>query len=91
MLITRLFRRLRGFVRFSLRGGCPERVVTLAARDGVFIRDVHASDGGVSAFVGASDYRRLRRHAKDNGCRMRVEKKFGLPFLFCRGRRPLLR
>ena len=87
MLMVRLFRRLRGFVRFSLRGGCPERVVTLAARDGVPVRDVHAVEGGVSAYVGASDYRRLRRHAKNNGCRMRIEKKFGLPFLLCKGRR----
>lgn len=87
MLMARLFRRLRGFVRFSLRGGCPERVVTLAARDGVLIRDLHKTPDGVSAYVGASDYRRLRRHAKNNGCRMRVEKKFGFPFFFCRVRR----
>ena len=87
MIITKLLRRLRGFVRFSLRGGCPERVVTLAARDGVSVRDVHAVEGGVCAYVDARDYRRLRRHAKNNGCRMRVERKFGLPFLFCRGRR----
>ena len=87
MLIVKLLRRLRGFVRFSLRGGCPERVVTLAARDGVSVRDVHAIDGGVSAYVGASDYRRLRRHARNNGCRMRVEKKYGLPFIFCRAKR----
>ena len=87
MPIAKFLRRLRGFVRFSLRGGCPERVITLAARDGVFIRDVHAVEGGVCAYVDARDYRRLRRHAKNNGCRMRVERKFGLPFLFCRGRR----
>lgn len=87
MAIVRLLRRLRGFVRFSLRGGAPERVLTLAARDGVEIRDVHAAEGGVSAYVGARDYRKLRRHAKSNGCRMRVEKKYGLPFRFCRGRR----
>lgn len=87
MLMLKLLRRLSGFVRFSLRGGCPERVVTLAARDGVFVRDVHTVDGGVSAYVDARDYRRLRRHAKNNGCRMRIERKFGLPFIFCKGRR----
>ena len=87
MLILKLLRRLRGFVRFSLRGGCPERVITLAARDGVSVRDVHAVEGGVSAYVDARDYRRLRRHAKNNGCRMRIERKFGMPFIFCKGRR----
>ena len=87
MPLTRLLRRMRGFVRFSLRGGCPERVVTLAARDGVLVRDLHKTADGVSAYVCAKDYRKLRRHAKSNGCRMRVEKKFGLPFLFVRGRR----
>ena len=87
MPLIRLLRRIRGFVRFSLRGGCPERVVTLAAREGVLVRDLHKTADGVSAYVDAKDYRKLRRHAKSNGCRMRVEKKFGLPFLFVRGRR----
>lgn len=87
MIIAKLLRRIRGFVRFTLRGGSPERLVTLAARDGISVRDLHSANGGVSAYTAASDYRRLRRHAKSCGCRMRLERKFGLPFLINKAKR----
>lgn len=87
MFIIKLLRRLRGFVRFSLRGGFPERVISLAARKGIAIRDVHKTENGICAYIAASDYKRLHRHARNCGCKMRVERKYGLPFFLHRNRK----
>jgi len=87
MFIIKLLRRLRGFVRFSLKGGFPERLISLASREGIKIRDIHKTNEGISAYASASDYKRLRRHARNCGCRMRVERKYGLPFFFQRNRK----
>ena len=87
MFIIKLLRRLRGFVRFSLKGGFPERLISLASREGIKVRDIHKTNEGISAYASASDYKRLRRHARNCGCRMRVERKYGLPFFFQRNRK----
>ncbi len=87
MFIVKILRRLRGFVRFTLKGGFPERFISLVSRDGIKIRDLHIRDGYSVAYVCAADYKKLRRHAKSCGCRIRIEKKFGFPFFLRRNRK----
>lgn len=76
--MLKLLRWLRGYARFSISGG-PERFLNQCARSGVMLWDMHGG-ADASACVVAAQYRHLRRCARRSGCRLRLQKKTGLPF-----------
>ena len=83
MLSLKLTRWLIGYVRFRVQGGSPERFYTACARSGAYLWDI-ASGRDAGACVAARKYRRLRRCARRAGCRLKIRKKSGLPFVLRR-------
>ena len=80
MILIRLFRRLRGFVRFSATGIFPERFLNLLARERVPVWDIKRREYTLTGCVSASDYPRMRRPAKKAGIRLRLLEKHGAAF-----------
>ncbi|MCL2857255.1 MAG: sporulation protein YqfD [Oscillospiraceae bacterium] len=80
MILIRLFRRLRGTVRFEISGVLLERFLSLLAWERIPVWDVERRGQTLTGCVHAADYRRLRPLAKKAGVRLRLQKKAGLPF-----------
>jgi len=80
MFILRFLRFLNGYVRFQAQGVFIERFLNLVARDRIPVWDGHKRDGIYTGCVKASSYRRMRRHAKKTGVRLKVVDKEGAPF-----------
>ncbi|MCL2579395.1 MAG: sporulation protein YqfD [Oscillospiraceae bacterium] len=80
MILLRLFRGLRGFVRFSATGVFVERFLNLVARQRIPIWEVRRREYTLTGCVSASDYPRLRPLAKKAGVKLRLAEKRGAPF-----------
>ncbi len=87
MLLIRLIRYIRGYVRFVIWGLSPENLVNLATRAKVLIWGVSPTDEGYEGSVFASDYKKLRPLAKQEKVRIRIKQKVGVPFTVWRYRR----
>jgi len=80
MILIRLFRRLRGTVRFEVSGALLERFLSSLAWERISVWETHRQGQTLTGCVGAADYHRLRPLAKKAGVRLRLQKKSGLPF-----------
>ncbi|MCL2056076.1 MAG: sporulation protein YqfD [Oscillospiraceae bacterium] len=80
MFFLNFIRYLRGYVRFSAAGDFVERFLNLSARDHIAIWGGKKSGGEFSGHVSAQSYRRLRRHAKKTGVKIKIREKHGVPF-----------
>ena len=85
MLSLKITRWLRGYVRFSVLGGSPERFFSSCARAGAYLWDI-SSRRNSGACIAVGWYRALRPYARKAGCRLRVRERHGLPFLLHRTR-----
>ena len=81
MFIIKFLRYLRGIVFFTATGGFPERFLNLCSNKNITLQDLKIKDGILFASTDIKNYKRLRRPAKKSGMRVRITKKFGLPFL----------
>ena len=86
MLLIRFIHLLLGYVIFSATGGFPERFVNLCTALHIPVWDMQPKDGVLYGKVRGRDYRRLRKAAKRAGVRLRMQKKYGLPFFLHRRR-----
>lgn len=74
--LTRWF---MGYVQFSLIGGIPERFLNQCARSGIYLWDIRGGKD-CGACVAAGKYRELRCLARRAGSKLKLKKRYGLPF-----------
>lgn len=79
-MLVNAVRFIKGYVSFEAHGKFPERFINLTARYGVNIWDAHPSKYGLSASMGISDYRKIRKIAKKSKIKTKIIQKHGLPF-----------
>lgn len=80
MFSLSLTRWLLGYVQFAVLGGSMERFLNQCARAGIYLWNIRGAPG-CSACVPAGRYRQLRCCARRAGCRLKVKKRVGLPFV----------
>lgn len=80
MIILKLIRYLRGYVRFEAKGIFIERFLNLIARARIPIWSGGKREGVYSACVIAGDYKKLRPLAKKSSVHLHITKKRGAPF-----------
>ncbi|WRS26418.1 sporulation protein YqfD [Oscillospiraceae bacterium MB08-C2-2] len=80
MLILRLIRYLRGYVRFKATGVFVERFLNLVAREHIPLWDGRKKGDTYTGSTIAAHYHRLRRPARKAGVSLRVAEKRGAPF-----------
>jgi similar to stage IV sporulation protein len=80
---------LRGYVLISLKGENPQKAVNMAMARGLAVWDMCSKASGYWELkTTVEGFRAMSRLARRSGCRIRIIKKFGLPFLLKRlGRR----
>lgn len=81
MIILKLFRLVKGYVFFHASGGYFERFLNLISSQNINLWGMESTPEEVRAFAFAGDYKKLAVQAKKCGVRIRVKKRFGLPFL----------
>lgn len=89
MLIVKLIGFLMGYVRFTARSGFPERFINLCRLNKIPLRNLRCTDSVITAETDRNSYKRIRPVAKKSGMKVRLDKKFGLPFIFNRHRHRL--
>lgn len=87
-----LWNSVRGYVKIKLEGFSLERLLNLARREGVVLRDVcRIEEGAMTARISVEDFRKLRLLQRSVRFRVHIEEKRGLPFrLSVFRRRPML-
>lgn len=86
MFLIILMRWLFGWVSFEAEGGFPERLLNLAAREGLRLWGVRRQGNKMIACCPVRRYKGLRLPARRTGMRIHVIKKCGIPFLIRRYR-----
>lgn len=66
---------------FKATGSFPERFMNLVAKNGIGLFNVKKQEKDLLACTVASEYKSLRKIAKKTNMKMRIQKKYGLPFL----------
>ena len=89
MLIIKLIGFLMGYVRFTARSGFPERFINLCRLNKIPLRNLKCSDSVITAETDRNSYKKIRPVARKSGMKVRIDKKFGLPFIFNRHRHRL--
>lgn len=79
-MLLGLIRFFRGYVRFKVIGKFPERFINLAMKNGIGVFDARSSSEELYASVVVSDYRYIRPVARRAGVKLRITKRYGLPF-----------
>lgn len=79
-MLLKIFRFIKGYVRFSADGKFPERFLNAAAVNRLNLWDVFPSVGGLKGAMAAADYKRARHIARRSGIKLRITQKRGLPF-----------
>ncbi|NLA12165.1 MAG: sporulation protein YqfD [Firmicutes bacterium] len=87
MFIIRWWRFLRGFVVVSLEGRGIERLINLAVSRGIGFWDLRKQKERARLSLDLNSFRELRPLIRQTRCRLRIERKVGLPFLQYRLRR----
>lgn len=83
MFVLSIIRWLVGYVVFTVEGNGQERFVNLCSRFGYVVWNIKRAD---SFFVSISrtKYKLLKNLAKQSGVKIRIDKKYGLPFVMHR-------
>lgn len=76
-----IFRFLLGWVEFTFTGGFKENFITKCYAKGIEIRSISNIENGIKASCRASVYKKLHHIAFEEGGRLRIIKKHGLPFI----------
>ncbi|MBR5559036.1 MAG: sporulation protein YqfD [Oscillospiraceae bacterium] len=85
--MTGLLRFFRGWVKFRVTGGFPERFINLCAMRGFALWGARRSGETCTFYTCARSYAGMRACARGAGVRMKVMERGGLPFLLHRHRK----
>lgn len=85
-------RAITGYLEIALSGREPERVINMALSRGIHLWDIRQNEEGKFTFKARlGGYKALCRLARRCGCRMKIIRKKGAPFMLMRlGRRKFL-
>jgi len=85
--MIKLVRFFRGWVKFRVTGGFPERFINLCAMRGLSLWGMRRCGESCTFYTQASVYKKLRTCARSAGVRMKALERGGLPFLLHRHRK----
>lgn len=78
--IINLWYYINGYVLIIIRGKRTERLINLAIKRGIYLRDICYHEQAAFMKVDIEGFKRLRPLARKTGCLIKIKKKVGLPF-----------
>ncbi len=79
-MIVDFLQKLLGYVRFSVRGDFPERLINQLALNGVSVWGIERRQDEISACVLKKDYLKIREYRRNNRVFTKVLSRHGVPF-----------
>lgn len=79
--MLKIIRWFFGYVLFCSKNALPEKFINMVTRAGINLWNIKSKNGDFSACILANEYKSLRFIAKRSGLRIKVKKKYGLPFI----------
>ncbi len=79
--MLRFFRWLFGYVSFTFSRGFFENFITDCYTEGIEIRNISQLEANYLAYVNVKDYKKLHKIARKHGGVVKINEKYGLPFL----------
>ncbi len=80
----KLYRFLRGYVRFRVIGEYPERLLNLFSVNSITAWNIIRVDNTVEANVLINDYKAIHEIRRQTNCRTRVYERYGAPFFIAK-------
>ena len=88
MHIKILLNYIFGYITIQIEGYYIERFINICMKNGIFLWGLDRKTSTIlNAKVGIDNYKELLKIAKQNGCRINIKKKRGMPFLAKRYRK----
>jgi len=88
MIIKILFKYILGYIRVSIEGYYVERFINICTNNKILIWNIKKVEGIKLYFsAGINDFKQLIQIAKKTKCKIRIERKRGIPFLLNRYRK----
>ena len=82
MLVRRLYMHLTGFVTIAIEGFFVERFMNMRFAQDIFLWNVKREKNTyVKVCISTKDFKKIKRIAKKTKCRVKIEKKTGVPFV----------
>ena len=79
-MIISFLQNLLGYVRFSIRGDFPERLLNQLALSKVSVWGIERKGDEIRAFILKRDYLKIREYRRNNRVFTKVLSRHGLPF-----------
>lgn len=90
-MLKRMIIFLVGYLRIEVSEGRIEQFLNLAVEQGISLWQIQRLPDRMRATLTVRDFRALRPVARGSGCRVRIRRRYGLPFRLVRlRRRPVL-
>lgn len=74
-----------GYLLISLQGPGIARLLNLTVKNGIYFWDLNYQGNTITVKIRPRDFRRLRPLLKKTGCRVKILKKKGTPFILLQG------
>lgn len=87
MFILKLVRFIRGYVRISVEGSFPERLINLLTNENIAMWDIVKTEGKLFVTIRAYEFLRLKNICERADCRAKIIEKKGLLFALKKGRK----
>ena len=87
MLFVNFVRFILGYVRFTARGGFPERFLNLCRLNKIILWNLRNTNGVISACTDCASYKKIRSVSRKSGMKVRIKRKHGLPFFLNKHKR----
>jgi similar to stage IV sporulation protein len=85
MFLVHLWNYIRGYVILLVTGNSVERFINICSKRQILLWDiVRVTDRSATMKASLRGFRLMRPAAKKSGCRVRIQKRKGLPFAFSR-------
>lgn len=86
-MILSLMKYYRGYLKVRLTGFAPERFINLCSNHNILIWNLECVEGAYEFLITVKGYRQVRPFVKKSKTKLRIIKKFGLPFFLYRHRK----
>lgn len=87
MLFLKLYRYLMGYVRFTVVGPYPERLLNLLSIHAVTVWNILRTEDKMEANMLVKDYKKIRSIRRQSGCRISCRARYGAPFFVVKYRK----
>jgi len=86
-LIWSMIRYIKGYLLIRVEGYSPERFLNACSHRGIELWGLRSAGGAYEMYMTLKDFRKIKALSKKTGTKVRVRRRYGLPFFLHRYRR----